>query len=245
MKLFLSIFAAILMFLPVYSQDDEAEEIIAKIVANHAKDVDIDKITSWRVEGTMMVPMMQIEASMDMMFKKPNKYRSERTINSTLQKYIATYNGNEGWSYNQMKGDKAPEKMDNEEVAKFIENDILKSDFDNYKEKGTKIIYLTDDQVGDVDVYKLKVIEKDDEKIIYVDQKENVVIKSDVMLDLGAPQKIPGEVFLKNYSRENGIMVPHAVEVHVQGQTFQIMIYEKFEFNIDLDDSLFEKPKVD
>ncbi len=244
MKFLLSLITALLFAAPVFAQPG-VDEIVNKIVEKRVEGTNLDDIKSYKLDVTLMQPMQGNEMEMKMYFKRPDMYRMEQIIGITGQKTVQTYNGEEAWVVSNMGKEPIEEELDEEQIEQLKNQvDVLESNLENYKEKGIEIKYLTEDMVDEKDVYKLKVIEDGEERIIYVDTKEYVVVKTEGTREIQG-QEVPLEFYQKNYSRENGILIPHAIEVKFHGQVVMIYIFEKFEFNVELDDSLFDKPVLE
>lgn len=244
MKILLSLSLLFLLNLPLFSQDAEAEAIVKKIVDKYIEGVDVESIKSYKISVMMMDVMQGTEMDMILYFKRPHFYRAEIVLETTGQKSISTYNGKEGWTVSNLGPKPVTEELDKDNIKQLIEQvDILEHDLANYKQKGIEIIYLTDDVIDEKDVAKLKVKEKGKDRTIYVDEEEGVILKRETTLERQG-QQIPIDYYNKNYSRENGILLPHAIEMKYQGQAVMIFVFENFEFNIDIEDSFFNKPSL-
>ena len=51
-----------------------------------------------------------------------------------------------------------------------------------------------------------------------------------------------GETFYSDYKEVAGILFSHSVEMQLDGQTSQKVIFEKIELNVDVEDGYFKMP---
>ena len=52
------------------------------------------------------------------------------------------------------------------------------------------------------------------------------------------------DTYMSNYMMIDGIAVPGKTETKMQGQLLMTLLFDKVEFNVELDDALFEKPAL-
>jgi outer membrane lipoprotein-sorting protein len=216
------------------------DELVAKNIQARGGADKIKAVKSARTTGKMVMGQ-GIEAPFVMMEKRPNQTRMEFTFQGMTG--LQAYDGKNGWSLMPFMGKKEPEAVPEEENKLMEEQADMDGPLVDYKSKGHKVELLGKEQVEGADAYKLKLTMKSGKtRTIYLDADSYLEIKMEAKRTLRGAE-VEGETTYGDYKDESGLMVPHTVESGVKGSPQkQKLIFEKFETNPDLPDSLFAMP---
>jgi hypothetical protein len=185
------------------------------------------------VQGGIEIPFIQ-------MAKRPDFIRVEGTFQGLT--FIQTYNGKEGWSLNPFAGSTVPQPFTESEMKSMRYQADIDGMLWKWKEKGyTTTLEGTEDMEG-TSCFKVKVVSKDGDSFTYYLDSDSYM-----MLRTNTKMKVQGndsesDSYYSNYLKVEGIAVPAKVDVKVNGQIVTTMITDKVELNLELDNSLFEKP---
>jgi outer membrane lipoprotein-sorting protein len=176
-------------------------------------------------------------------FKRPLKSRIELEFSG--QTAVQVFDGTNGWKLRPFLGRNdwdafSPDEQKQAAAVPGIDGLLI-----DYASKGAKVDSAGTEMVEGHAAYKLKVTRKGGEvRYVWVDGQSFLDLKID-----GEPRKLDGRphavaVYLRDFRRDQGLMIPHLLETSVQGvpKTEKITI-ESVTVNPRLDDSRFTKPK--
>jgi len=197
--------------------------------------VNTQKLTGKMIQGAVEIPFIQ-------MAKRPDKVRVEGTFQALT--FVQTYNGKEGWSLNPFAGVTDPQPM-TEDALKSMK---YQADIDgmlwNWKEKGYTVTLDGKEDMEGTSCYKVRLLTKEgDTFIFYIDSDSNIMIRSNTKMKVQG-NETESDTYYSNYMQVEGLAVPGKIETKVNGQLAGTIIVDKTELNIDLADTLFEKPSV-
>jgi len=175
--------------------------------------------------------------------KRPYKLRLELTFNG--QTAVQVFDGVHGYKYRPYLNRTDWEPYTADELKLALAAPGLDGWLIDYAAKGARVESAGTELVEGQPAYRLKVARKDGQvHTIWIDGKSFLELKED-----GEPRKLDGRmrpvtVYVRDYRREQGLMIPHLLETAVQGVggTEKIMI-ETVVVNPPLDDAIFTKPK--
>lgn len=149
------------------------------------------------------------------------------------------YDGTDGWMINPMTGSTEPQKVEEEMLAQFRQqNEITKNPVLKIKEQGSNFEMLGIEKVGDDKSYKIKTKNKDnEERIIFINSKDYLPVK--LVTETGEQK---GEVLIKDYKNVSGMMMFHLIELKSEGQSVSFKFHE-IKINPEVDDKIFKMPK--
>ena len=243
MKKLTIILISIFVTAHLMSQDLNADQI----VANYLKAVGQEKYNSMEtVKITGKVTQQGLEIRVTDYQKKPDKDRAEMEVQGL--KVIMTVEGDAGWIINPMMGINDAQDLDAESIKAMKKegNSDPTGDWDspfiNSKEKDINIELEGMEDVNGSPAYNLKFTFKEGYFINYIiDAKTFLLLRSKSTQNVQG-QTYDSEVRFSDYKEFEGIRLPGKYEVLVNGQVGQVGTLESCEFNIPVDDSLFNKP---
>jgi|ERR1035437_1520317 outer membrane lipoprotein-sorting protein len=237
MKNTLKILSVLLLIsaIPVQSQslDDVLKQHFSAIGQDKLLKVNTQKATGKIIQNGVEIPFTQLA-------KRPDKVRVEGTFQALT--FVQTYNGKEGWSVNPFAGVTDPQPM-TEDALKSMK---YQSDIDgmlwNWKEKGYTVTLDGKEDMEGTSCYKIKLTTKDDDSFIfYIDSDSYIMIRSNTKIKVMGNES-ESDTYYSNYIQVEGLAIPGKIETKMNGQVAATIVIDKVELNIDLADSLFEKP---
>jgi outer membrane lipoprotein-sorting protein len=183
----------------------------------------------------------EVQLPFTMQFKRPLKTRLELEFDG--QTAVQVYDGQKGWKYRPYLGRKNWDPYSADELKKAAAETSIDGFLIDSAAKGTRVESDGVDNVEGRAAYKLKVTLKGGQaRRVWVDGQSFFEIKVE-----GEPRRLDGkphrvEVYLRDYKRENGLMIPHVIETAVQGVDAKEKITtDSVTINPKLDDSRFTK----
>jgi outer membrane lipoprotein-sorting protein len=236
----LMLLTSILMVFSAALSAQTVDELIAKSVAAKGGLDKMKATTSSRLTGNFAAGPMQ--AGFVEVTKRPNKLRRDITIQGL--NLVMAYDGQNGWQIIPFTGKKDAEPMASDELKDIQEEADTDGPLVDYKQKGHKVELVGKEKVEGTDAYNLKVTLKNgDIRNIYLDADSFLPIKTTGKTSRRGTE-IKVESTLGDYKEVSGILVPFSIQVHLEGADIdsQKITFEKVEFNVPVDDSVFKMP---
>jgi hypothetical protein len=112
----------------------------------------------------------------------------------------------------------------------------------NWKEKGHKAEFIGKEDVDGSPAYHIKVIKADGDIENYFIDAENFVIVKVITNTKIQGNDSESENINSNYKDVNGVLMPFTIENKSKGQTVSQFVVDKYEPNLEVNDSIFLKP---
>jgi hypothetical protein len=220
---------------------------VEKILKQHFKAIGQKKLStvnSMKITGTNAIMGMEVPFSMQT--KRPGLIRVEADIQGA--KMIQTYNGKEGYMVAPWTGSTEPQLMEEGQLDDLKGNSDIDGKLYNYKEKGSKIEYIGKEDINGVATYKLKLVEKPAAEgqtgktsHFFIDSKTYNVVKT---LTTSNMQGVDTEVetIFSDFRTVEGVVMSFKMEMNANGSNFSTLVFEEVKFNVEMDNSIFEKP---
>ena len=174
-------------------------------------------------------------------YQRPLKSRLELEFNG--QTAVQVYDGASGWKRRPYLGRNDWDAYTADELQQAAAEPGIDGLLIDYAAKGATVAAAGTDEVEGHAAYKLKVTRHDGQvRYVWVDGQSFLDLKSD-----GAPRELDGRmhsvaVYLREFKRDQGLMVPHLQETVVQGvKKTEKIIVESVTVNPRLDDARFTK----
>jgi hypothetical protein len=158
------------------------------------------------------------------------------------QSVINSYKDGKGWKINPFAGVTTVTDMTPEELIDFKSQSMIASQLMDYKARGHKVELQGQEDVEGVKTYKIKLTNKDDNKVTtyYISVTDNIIVKS-VSSRQVQGQDIEIETFYSDIKDFNGLKFPMVRIQKMQGQVFQEIKIATIEFNTPIDEKVFDK----
>lgn len=243
MKKLLILLISIFAIAQVLAQDLSADEIVSK----NLKAIGQDKLMNAEtIKMTGIMSQQGMEFQIIMYQKKPMKMRQELEIQG--MSIIMVLEGENGWTINPLMGSMDPVDLPPDAI-KSLEHEVRsdptsswENPFINWKENGTKIELVGKEDIKGSLTYNLKFTFSDNYVVNYfVDAASFVVLKTKSS-ESAQGQIYDREIRFSDYKDIDGVLFPAKIDMYMNGQITQVITLEKCEFNVPVDDSIFEKP---
>ena len=158
------------------------------------------------------------------------------------QTVINSYKDGKGWKINPFAGITTVTDMTPEELIDFKSQSMIASQLMDYKLRGHKVELQGQEDVEGIKTYKIKLTNKDDNKVTtyFISVTDNTIIKSVSTRQLQG-QDIEIETFYSDIKDFNGLKFPMVRTQKMQGQVFQEIKIATIEFNVPIDEKIFDK----
>ena len=217
------------------SLDEILKEHFSAIGQDNLLKVNTQKLTGKMIQGGIEIPFIQ-------MAKRPDKVHVEGTFQGLT--FIQTYNGKEGWNVNPFAGVTDPQPMSSDDLKGMRYNADMDGMLWNWKEKGYSVTLVGQEDMEGTSCYKIKLdTSEGDSFTYYIDSDSYILLRSNTKL-IVMGNEVESDTYYSNYMMVEGIAVPGKIETKMKDQLMGTLVIDKVELNIELDDSLFEKPSV-
>ncbi len=235
-----SIFVLLFFSVTFLLGGETLEEVLAKNYKARGGLEKLKAIKTMYMEGKVVVPQQNVEVTMKLWHKKPNKMRMESVFQG--QKMIQAYDGETAWWVMPFMGIQEPQKVPEEKVEEIKDEANFENPLVEYKEKGYKLELLGKEEMEGTEVYKLKLTKKDGKVIyFYLDADTGIELKTETYIKKDSSETHVENVF-GDYKEVDGIMIPFYIENRVNGQVVTQIMLTKVELNAPIDDKLFSMP---
>ena len=230
--------------LATFAQDDKAptvDELVAKNIEAKGGPEALRALQTLRLTGKLLVQQGQIELRYVEIRKRPDKVRTDASLQSMTA--VQAYDGNEGWKVSPFFGRKDPEKMSADDVKPLVEDSEMDGPLVDWQTKGSTVEYLGTEDVEGTAAHKLKVVRKNgDVSFVYLDPDHFLEIRI-VTQRMQHGAQVEEEVDLGDYEKIDNVFVPFSIESGTKGDPDkQKTIIEKAEANVPIDDAIFRFP---
>ncbi len=230
-----------LLFISATAFAGKAEDIIKKYADARG---DMTKIENYKsVKMTMVQSAMGMSANLTIMAKADDKIRTEQSSMGQLQ--VAGTNGTDGWVSHMNQVKPIPHKQIASQTKAMLDLFIL-GPILTEQAGDTKLTYAYKGKVNEDGRSAYKVIMtavqngQPFDLHCYFDSKDYILYKSVTNVKVkGVERKL--ELLMDNYKKFEGALIPTKLTMKESTQS-TVMELKTIEFNIKLDDKIFEKP---
>jgi hypothetical protein len=227
-----------------FAQEQHAptvDELVTKNIEAKGGADALRALQSLRLTGRVLVQHGQIELRYVETKARPNKIRTDATLQGMTA--VNAYDGQEGWRVSPFQGRKDPEKMSTDDLKPLMEDAEMDGPLVDWKSKGSTVDYLGTEDVDGTAAHKLKVVRKNgDVSFVYLDPDHFLEIRILTQrVQHGA--QVEEETELGNYEKINGVFIPFAIDSGRKGDPDkQKVIIDNAEANVPVDDTIFRFP---
>ena len=225
-----------LAFITSYAQN--ADEVIQKYAKAMGGLTAFNAVKTLRMTGTVKVQGMELPITVQII----NGKAVRTDVDAMGQMVIKSYKDGKGWKIDPFSGAATATDMTNEELIESKGQSMIASQLMDYKARGHKVELQGQEDAEGIKCYKIKLTNKDDNKVTtyFISLADNMLIKSVITRDIQG-QEMEVENYSSDLKEYNGIKFPMTRTQKVQGQVFQEVKMTSVEFNIPIDEKVFEK----
>jgi hypothetical protein len=199
---------------PLRAQD--AAKILNQYVSASGGAHALAKIQTIRLEGTVATQNGGKLGAYTFDVKLPNRYYSELVIGD--QTLIESFNGKSAWHQNaggEISTLVGPEGLQLEAAARYYNSHLL-----NFKKNKFVVTYVGAAQVRGKQASQLEVRTPSGVKWqVFIDSKTHLIVKESA--EVGGANR---EILYDDYRAENGVQLPHQIELHRGADIYAIEI---------------------
>jgi len=232
------ILCAILSFAFVSANAQTADDIIQKYSKAMGGLAAFNAIKTMKTTGTITTQGVDLTLTSQIINGKA--VRSD--VQAMGQSVINSYKDGKGWKINPFAGVTTITDMTPEELIDFKSQSMIANQLMDYKARGHKVELQGQEDVEGVKTYKIKLTNKDDNKVTtyFISVTDNTIVKSVSTRQLQG-QDIEIETFYSDIKDFNGLKFPMVRTQKMQGQVFQEIKIATIEFNVPIDEKIFDK----
>lgn len=232
------ILAAALSLIFISANAQTAEDIIQKYATAVGGLNAFNAVKTVKMTGTVSTQGMDLPLTIQMI----NGRAIRNDIEAMGQTITNSYKDGKGWKINPLAGIATATDMTDAELSDFKAQSKLASQLIDYKARGHKIELLGQEDVEGIKTYKIKLTNKDDGKVTtyFISTGDNMLIKYVSTREMQG-QELEIESFLSDIKEFNGMKFAMTRTQKIEGQTFQEIKISTIEFNVTIDEKIFDK----
>lgn len=217
----------------------DAKELIAKSIEATGGLEKMQAIKTTTVTGKALAQGMEFPFVMKQV--RPNFVRVDVSVMG--MEMVQVYDGEKGWSINPMMGSTDPQLMGEAENKGFKMQADMDGPLVDYKKKGYTVEYIGEADVEGTPVYQLHLdTHMDIEMDMFFDQEYFLLIKTTSSINF--EEKImESDTYMSDFQEVgDGIIMPFSIETRMGETVVNQMVFEKVEYDLEVDNSIFVMP---
>ena len=232
------IFFAILSLTSVSINAQTADDVIQKYSKAIGGLAAFNAIKTMKTTGTITTQGVALALTSQII----NGKAVRTDVQAMGQAVINSYKDGKGWKINPFAGVTTVTDMTPEELIDFKSQTMIASQLMDYKSRGHKVELEGQEDVEGIKTYKIKLTNKDDNKVTtyFISVTDNNMVKSVTTRQLQG-QDLQIETFFSDFKDFNGLKFPMLRIQKMQGQVFQEIKIATIEFNVPVDEKIFDK----
>ena len=229
---------AILSFAFVSAKAQTVDDVIQKYSKAMGGLAAFNAVKTMKTTGT--ITTQGVDLSLTSQIINGKAVRTD--VQAMGQSVINAYKDGKGWKINPFAGVTTVTDMTPEELIDFKSQSMIASQLMDYKARGHKVELQGQEDVEAIKTYKIKLTNKDDNKVTtyFISVADNTIIKSVSTRQIQG-QEIEIETFYSDIKDFNGLKFPMLRTQKMQGQVFQEIKIANIEFNVPVDEKIFNK----
>jgi len=232
------IFFAILSLTSVSINAQTADDVIQKYTKAIGGLAAFNAIKTMKTTGTITTQGVDLALTSQII----NGKAVRTDVQAMGQSVINSYKDGKGWKINPFAGVTTITDMTPEELIDFKSQTKISSQLMDYKSRGHKVELEGQEDVEGIKTYKIKLTNKDDNKVTtyFISVTDNNLVKSVTTRQLQG-QDLQIETYFSDIKDFNGLKFPMLRIQKMQGQVFQEIKIATIEFNVPVDEKIFDK----
>lgn len=233
-----SILTTLALFVAAFFYVGNAQTL-DEVLAKHFKAVGQEKLAGIETfEIKAKINQMGMDLPMSIKMKKPGKIYVEMEMQG--QKMIQAFDGEKGWMIAPWVSPD-PQDLTGDNLKQAQAQADLEGELYNYEEKGHMVDFIGKVKDGDNEVYRVKLTSEDGNvRNYYLDSKTYLISKVNAKVNTMG-QTVEVEQRMSDYKTIGGVTMATKIETD-SPMGKGVITMEEIEFNIDIDDALFERP---
>lgn len=232
------IWSLLLVFCFIAGQAQELDEIIAKHIEARGGAENWAKVENMKITGRFTA----FSVEEDWMAIKTSKGQYYSELHLGKHAVTEAFDGEHGWTVDPWMEFIYPRLLTKDEDNIFQQKSSMMTPFLNYKEKGLTAELLGKQDLEGVAVFAIKLTRPSGKsETWYIDANTYLEYRRDsYWVDFTYPT--PAESYFEDFREINGLMIPY-YEEKTFSQRNRVLMIEDIQFNIEIDEDLFEMKK--
>jgi hypothetical protein len=232
------IFTVIAGMIYLTAQSQTADEIIEKYTNSMGGLAAFNAVKTVKMTGNVVTQGMELPLTINMI----NGRAIRNDVEAMGQTITNSYIDGKGWKINPLGGLTSVTDMTETDLADYKAQSRFASQLMDYKARGHKVELLGQEDVEGIKTHKIKLTNKDDGKVTtyFISTDDNTLIKFSSPREMMG-QQVEIENFLSDIKDFNGLKFAMNRMQKAQGQVFQEIKMKTIEFNVPVDEKLFDK----
>jgi hypothetical protein len=213
-----------------------AEEIMEKSIEAGGGRARREKNTSSLTKGTLVISAQNIEASMEIYQKAPNKRLMVTTIPG-FGEMKTGFDGQVAWSQTP---NQEPKELEGPQAANTKREAVFNADL-HWRETYSKLELGEMEKSGDREFYVIKATPKEGQaRTLYYDAKTFLLDHTEGVVE--SPQgSVSVKAYMSDYRDVDGLKVPFEMKQALPNTDLTFKLAE-IKYNVEIDDTKFAKP---
>ena len=229
----------IISFVFISTHAQTVDEVIQKYTTAMGGLAAFNAVKTAKMTGTVTAQGVDLALTMQLI----NGKAVRNDLDAMGQSVINSYKDGKGWKINPFVGITTATDMSNEELIEFKSQTKLANNLMDYKSRGHKAELLGQEDINGVKTNKIRLTQKDDNKVttFFISAADNTVVKSVGTRNLQG-QEVEVETYYSNVKEFGGLKFAMTRIQKIGGQTTQEVNLKSIEFNVPVDEKIFDKP---
>lgn len=210
---------------------------LEQVIQKHLKAINADKLSGFKtlvLKGHMNMQGMQLD--IQMYEKAPDKIKSVSNING--MEMVQVVNGDRGYMINPMMGSNEAVPLTPEQIASVKSSSMLNTNIlEEYK--AGNMIMEGEETVAGNPAYKIKISAPEGTRYIFIDKKSHYMTQMRMSVNQMGNETMV-EIRMSDFTDTDGVIMARTIDTFMNGQPAGTAVYERIEFNSEIDDSVFE-----
>jgi hypothetical protein len=234
------ILLVLLCFVVAAAQAQSVDEVIQKYTTAIGGSDAFNAVKTAKMTGNVSVQGMDLPLTIQIV----NGKAMRNDVQIMGQMIINAYKDGKGWTVNPLAGANSPTEVTGTELYDLKNQASMISPLMNYKASGNTVELEGQEDVEGVKCYKIKLTRKDDGKVstYYIGASDYLPVKYVESKALQG-QEFEIESYFSDYKDFNGMKFSMTRTQKVEGQVLQEIKLTDIQFNVDIDDKIFDMPK--
>ena len=230
---------ALSSLISISANTQNADDIIQKYATTIGGLAAFNAVKTVKMTGTLASQGNELALTLQLI----NGKAVRNDLTAMGQSVTNAYKDGKGWKINPFAGITTATDMTSEELIDFKSQTMLASNLMDHKARGHKVELLGQEDVDGVKTNKIKLTNKDDNKVttFFISAADNMLVKSASTRKMQG-QDVEVETFYSNIKEFNGMKFATTRIQKVGGQILQEVNIKLIEFNVPIDEKIFDKP---
>ena len=231
---------ASLCFIVTAVQAQTADEVIQKYSTAVGGLDAFNAVKTVKMTGNVSVQGMDLPLTIQIVNRKA--MRSDVQVMG--QMIINSYKDGKGWTVNPLAGANSATEVTGTALYDLQNQSMIASPLMDYKARGNQAELEGQEDVEGIKCYKIKLTRKEDGKAstYFINTSDYLPIKFVESKEMQG-QEFDVESYFSDYKDFNGMKFSMTRTQKVEGQVLQEIKMTDIQFNVDIDDKIFDMPK--